>query len=254
MANKYIISEPYEVDPNTVKYDTKICGFNNKKPDNEYASLRDQIKATGQTSPAFVRDGLLGDGVHRAKVCKELGINLVVVDIDPTISDKEYVMMCNENTFTARNDTPAQQAIKGYQLTKLFGYTDAEVTKRLGIKDRRVIGYVRKIASSPLDKEYRVLSSLMAGERVNIEGRYTSSIDTAKRIISSIEEARAINSVSIEEPKIAIRYDELINTERAKEEFWVYYGLLQIPTEVKLRIVGLLNTKYKPLEKALRNT
>jgi hypothetical protein len=252
VANKYIFGNSYEVDPETIRYDTKICGFNSKKPDNEYQSLKEQIRATGQTSPAFMRSGLLGDGVHRAKACIELGVKLLVVDIDPDIDDKEYVMMCNENTFTARNDTAAQQAIKGYQLTRTFGYTDAEVTKRLGIKDRRLIGYVRRIAASPLDKEYGVLETLATGKRVNIEGRYTSSIDTSRRIVASIEEARATEKVKIEEVDVAIRYDDLLNTEASKEEFWTHFGTLQMSTDTKLRIVGLLNTKYKPLEDAVR--
>lgn len=71
--NKYIISETYEVEPLNIKYDTEFSKFNPEKSDKEYETLLAQIKENGQLDPGFMKNGLLGDGVHRAKACTELG-------------------------------------------------------------------------------------------------------------------------------------------------------------------------------------
>ena len=245
MANRHIISDSYTVDPNQIKYDEKISGFNNSKTASEYAGLVAQIRESGQTQPAYMRNGLLGDGVHRAKACMQLGIKLSVVDIDPTITDKDYIVLCNENTFAARNDSPAQSAIKGFKLVAMYGHSDAAVVKMLGLTDKKAIGYVRTIEASRLNDRYKILETLASKReaKVQIGDKWTGSLDTAKRLVSKIEEMEANDGI-LEVVNPTVDYDSMLHTETAKEYFWNWHSHLE-GYDVKLHYIGLLNEVYK---------
>ena len=52
--NKYIISEAYEVEPLSIKYDTEFSKFNPEKSEKEYGTLLAQIKEIGQIDPGFL--------------------------------------------------------------------------------------------------------------------------------------------------------------------------------------------------------
>ena len=248
MSSKYIISEPYEIDPSKIKYDSKICNFNKRKPKEKYEALVEHIRVNGQTQPGYMRDSFLGDGVHRAMACRELGIRMKVVDIDPTISDEDYILLCNENTFVARNDTPTQLAIKGLQLVKLFGYTDSKAILMLGIKDSKSIGYARTIMDSPLNKEYKILDTLAEGEYVFIGEVKTKSIGIAKRAVKTIEESRLRPDWNSKLDEPTPDYDSMLKTEVAKEDFWKWQEKL-VGSDMKLHYIAVLNEAYKIEEK-----
>ncbi len=243
MKDKYTIGKIYELEPADIKYDTKICNFNPPKTKESYNSLLSQIEKNGQTQPAFIRNGLLGDGVHRAKVCRQLGIKLKVVDIDPIISDADYILLCNENTFTARNDSPTQLAIKGFKLVNDFGYSDSLAIKNMGLRDKRSISYVRNIIASPQNNKYKIIDTLIKGEVVNIGGTRTKSINTARRLVSRLDEEELNENLRnlVTEPEID--YDSMIHTEIAKEDFWSRQDKL-IGYELKIHYIGMLNIIY----------
>jgi len=247
MTSKYIISEPYEVDVDSIKYDTSICKFNPPKTKEELAALTEQIRMNGQTQPAYFRNGLLGDGAHRAMVCKKLGIRLIAVDIDPNIPDEDYILLCNENTFTARNDTPTQAAIKALKLVENFGYSDAAAAKLVGLKDRRMVGYARSVKASKYNRELNILDTLLRGDVVHIANKHTRSLDTVKRIIARLEEEEAFSNEIEEEGegKLKIDYDSLLTTERGRDLFWELYGTNEaLDYNTKLRSIELINKAY----------
>ena len=165
ITNKnFIISDVYEVLPENVKYDVDFSKFNPTKSDEEYQTLLIQIKEQGQHDPCYFKNGLLGDGTHRVRACSELGIKVKVVDIDPNISDKDYLLLCNKNTFAARNDTTTQLAIKAYNMVEKFKFSMAEAAQYTGLKDKRVIGYAKNIKLSQMNEKLNILETLLKGQ------------------------------------------------------------------------------------------
>ena len=218
--NKYIISETYEVEPLSIKYDTEFSKFNPEKSEKEYGTLLAQIKENGQIDPGFMKNGLLGDGVHRAKACTELGIKMKVVDIDPNITREEYILLCNKNTFASRNDSATQLAIKGLALVEKFGFSTAKATQMTGLKDRRAISYASAIKLSKYNDKLNILETLLKGEPININGKITKSLEVAKRLIAKLEEEELMDKEIISKSNTEIDYNEMIKTEVGKEMFW----------------------------------
>jgi len=215
------IGTAYSIDPDTVKFDTKLIEFNKEKKPEDYSALRRSIIKDKQSDPIFIKDGLCGNGRHRVRICKELGINVIAIDVDPKISEKAYLELCNKDTFTARNDTPTQLAIKAYNMTKDYGYTDPEAMSTLGITNRNAIAYVRFIDSTRYSS---LLDTLASGGKVNIDGAHTKSIDVAKRKIAKIleEEAGLVEVVEIDE--VQIDYNSLIETDTGIDWFWIEWN------------------------------
>lgn len=217
IENKFI-GAAYSVVPETVKFDVKIVEFNEKKSDSDYNALKRSIKRDGQTDPIFIKDGLCGNGRHRVKICKELSINVIAIDVNPNLSDKAYLEMCNKDTFTSRNDSPTQLAIKAYIMTKEYGYEDAEAMATLGITNKNSIGYVRFIDNSRFSN---ILEDLAKGERVEVDGIFTRSIDVAKRKIAKIIEEEQIDYAPIDRTnEVGIDYNDFMESDRMKDWFW----------------------------------
>lgn len=252
--NKYFIGEPYWISPHNIKIDEKIARFNPAKPDHEYESLKMQIEEGGQEDPAYMRNGLIGDGRHRMRIAQELGKKLLVQDIDPSIPDEKYIVLCNKNTFGARNDTPAQVAIKAYTLVKEYKYTDTKAVKLTALKDRNAIGYVRYIADT---RHAHVLTDLKNGGRAeikDIKGNVVYmgvALKTIKEKIARLEEEEmlVVDESTKSEP-VNIDYNMYLNTETAKDVFWSHVGKNEMVTmETKILFCELLNLKYKLKDK-----
>lgn len=235
----------YEMNPEDIKFDPKFTNFNSPKNKEEYDGLKAMIFADKQYEPILVRNGLCGDGTHRVKIAKELNRKVLCKDVDKDMSDHDYILACNRNTIGARNLSSAQKAIRGYKLVKEFGYTDAEAYKYLGITDKRTIGYVRTIVDSSYNSENNILDKLDKGESVYISGKWTKSIDTAKRLIKMIEEddMRVKVEGNIVEP--TIDYNEMIDTETGTELFWSKLYVENVGIEHNIEIIKLINGLYK---------
>lgn len=243
----------YMVDPTTVKFDPKIAQFNKPKDEAEYLALKASIEKYGQQEPILMRDELCGDGIHRVRAAMELGISVLAIDVDPSMTDKDFIALCNKNTFTARNDSPTQKAIKAYKLTKEFGYSDKEALLFAGINsDSKVIGYARFIDSTSYGKDYKVLEKLQSGDAVRIGTTFTKSLDMARRAIAKMEEEELRARVDSSLVVPTIDYDTMLETEAAKERFWQIYDL--DPTQQRLAIVGLLNVLYKGANELVNTT
>ena len=82
----------------------------------EYVGLRENIKQNGCTQPIDVWNGIIIDGHHRYKICKELNIPFQVHEMDFASRDdaKDYMI---SNQLSRRNLTNEQ---KMYLLGKLY--------------------------------------------------------------------------------------------------------------------------------------
>jgi hypothetical protein len=241
-----MIGQVYTMKPEDVKFDAKIAGFNELKDSRSYNSLKMQIQKFGQTDPILIRNGLCGDGRNRTSICKELKIEVLCTDVDPNMSDEDFIIRCNSNIFGGRNATPTQLAIKAFMLVEQYGISDIRAIKLTSLKSSKAVGYVRKIKASKLDKECKIIDTLLKGEAANIRGKRTKSIEVAKREVSRIEEEEHLKNTSEEiDTNKVIDFDEYLNTETAKAKFWEIYGNnKELTLEDKLFTCELLNAKY----------
>lgn len=248
-TNKYFVGEPYWTTPHNIKLDEKIAKFNPPKPEHEYEALKAQIERDGQVDPVYVRGGLLGDGTHRTRIAQELGRKILVQEIDVGIPDAEYIRLCNKNTFGARNDTPAQVAIKAYTLVKEYGYTATEANKIAGVKDRNSIAYIRYIADT---RHASVLTDIKNGGKAVIktkEGEIVYkgvALKLIKEKIARLEEEEMLEVDTSCEINTVVDYNIYLNTETAKDVFWSNVGNNEfVSMDTKKLFCELLNLKYK---------
>lgn len=233
----------YWISPEDVKFDEKMSMFNTEKTPAEYEALKYQIEKGSQEDPILIRGGMCGDGVHRTRIAKELGRKVLAIDVEEELSDKEYILKCNKNTFAGRNLSSTQKAIKAYKLTTTFGYTDVEAIRNVGLpKGTKNVGYVRTIANSQLGKELSVISTLEQGKPVTINGKVTRSIDTARRAIKLYEEEAMKKEAHKNLDKIEFDYNDYLKTESGKDLFWKVHKMET--REDKLVLIELINSLY----------
>ncbi len=238
-------SPRYWIDPEDVKFDSKMSQFNTAKSASEYQSLKYQITNGVQEDPILIRGGLCGDGVHRTRIAKELGRKVLAEDVDPNMTDKEYIIKCNKNTFGSRNLSTTQKAIKAYMLTLNFGYTDAEAIRNVGLPiGTKNVGHARTIAASPIGKELDILGVLDQDKAVTINGKTTKSIDVARRLVKLYEEESLRKEAEAKIKETQIDYNELVNTESGKDVFWAIVKDAQLARDAKLKIIDLINAVY----------
>lgn len=245
---KKFVSEPYWISPEGLKVDEKIAGFNPPKITEEYESLKHLIRTSGQTQPIYLRNGLVGDGRTRAQIARELGREVYAIDVNPDMEDTAYIAMCNENTFGSRNDSGAQKAIKAYKLIKQHKFTETEAKLVVGIKDKNVLGYVKTIADSAYKEFLDDIHNNKPIELVDVNKKMYRgcSLRTISGIIKKLEEESILETDTSEEIKeIEIDYNRHINTETAKDVFWVMYGKSELSHEAKVLVCEMLNLKYK---------
>ena len=247
--NKYFIGSPVWVTPYDIKLDEKVSQFNPAKPDYEYTSLKTQIEIDGQIDPAYVRGNLLGDGRHRLQIAKELGRKLLIQEISREMPDEEYIRLCNKNTFGARNDTPAQAAVKAYTLVKEYKYTDAEAIRLVGVKDKNALTYIRYIMDT---RHAKVIEHLKNGGKAEIKNQQGEivyqgiALKTLKEKIARLEEEEMLIVDNSCEVNIELDYNVYLNTETAKDEFCLHIGKNPtVSVDTKKLFCELLNLKYK---------
>ena len=256
IKNKFV-GEAYSIDPKELKLDPNIASFNPPKTIENYNSLKQQISDYGQTKPVYVRKDRVGDGAHRLQIMKELNRNVLAINVNPDMSDDEYILLCNEDTMTGRNDSTTMLAIKAYMLTTKFSYTDVKAIEMVGLKKgSKAVGHARTIEASQYNKNRNILAALLKGESVCIDGKHTKSLDTARRLINKIEEEELVKNIEIVESDV--NYNEEIEMETARDIFWRIFPSereysSKVPVDAKREVIALLNTIYnrKELEKKL---
>ena len=233
------VNNTYLVDPTLVKFNPKYIGFNQKKPADQYEALKTDIKNRGQDRPVIMKDGYCYDGWHRCQVAIDLGTQLLCMDVNSNISEKDLLMLCNVDTFTGRNYTTSQKAVAAYQMVKNFRYSDSEANRAIGLNPRdKGIVYARTIAASEYGKKHDILAKLMAGEAVSINGARTKSIDTARRLIKKLEEFEneymqdQLNQLA--KTEIEIDYNALIDNETLREMFWNWTKMDTVASKIEM--------------------
>ncbi len=241
-----MVNDVYMVDASNIKFDEKIAGFNEIKTDDEYENMKKDISRRGQIDPLPSRNGLVGDGRHRTRICDELGIQVKIYDIDPKMNDKDFVLLCNRSTMKSRNFSKTQLGISAYKLVKEYGLSDKQALEEVGLaQNNKSIGYIRFIGDSPYGIKYNILKTLMKGEPVHINEKWTKSVETAKRLIGIIEEKEMIEDISnkIKEPEID--YNTMIETETGQELFWDKLYLKGSNLQHHIEIIKLINALYR---------
>lgn len=246
---KEFVSEVYEMVPAEVKFDTKITSFNPPKTAHGYEATKILIKEQGQQKPIYNRNGLTGDGVHRTQIAMELGRMVYAIDVDPTMSDADFIALCNQDTFGSRSYSPTQLAIQAYKLVKQFNYTDKKAITMTGIKDKNAIGQVRYI----MDTKYKVfIHELLQDKEVTIQNDKGDVVYKGKSLkkirdtIAQMAEQELLevdNSENVE--KLKLDYNTILKTETAKRVFWEHFGNRDLTVEAKQLACNLLNLKFK---------
>lgn len=243
--DKVTASGVYTVDPNVVKFGHLVYE-NSRKSYEEMRALTEGIKKFGQLDPIIVRNGLCEDGWHRVESCKELGIDVRCVDVSSELDDKDLILITNKNTFTSRNDTATQKAIKAYNLTKKYKYTDKEALLNTGIPlTSNIISIVRYIDKSRIGREMGLLDKLVAGEAITINGKTTKSIEVTKKELVKLE-MKEITPVEIGtvKPDTVIDYKQQFTSSATETRFWELYSkynLANTDVGLKLEIINMLN-------------
>jgi len=255
--------DSYKLNPNTLKFDTKIAGFNQVKPIDEYNALKTLMIKLGQIDPIIIRNGLVIDGRHRSKVAIELGIDVLARDVVDDLEDKDCIALSNLNTFAARNDSTNQKAFKTVALIKSYGYTQTAAMKLTGLSNRRYIIAAQFILDNAAYNAKYYLD-LMAGKRVKVTVfgtetvEHTKSLLVLKTLLAKNEEAEA--SAVNTESELAlstnaeehIDYDSMLRTETGRYMFWSSIGRNSaVDVGTKIMLINTINTAYKSLEKPL---
>lgn len=231
----------YTVCPHKVVFDEKIAGFNETKDQASFDSLSMQIEEYGQLEPIIMRNGLCLDGRHRTSICKNLGIDVRAINVASDLKDADAIIICNSNIFGGRNNSATQLAIKAFMLVEQFGMSDVKAVTLTGLKDRRTIGYVRRIKASKMNKELKIIQTLLAGKVVKVGDRTSKSLDVIKREIIKLEEEEFMKTkVEIKIPKVD--FNSILETELARDKFWLIQ--MGMTMEAKLQLVGILNALY----------
>lgn len=237
----YNMNNIYTINPHNVVFDEKIAGFNESKGTASYNSLLMQIQEYGQQEPIIMRNNLCLDGRHRTQICIELNIDVKAIDVAPDLKDEDAIVLCNSNIFGGRNNSATQLAIKAFMLVEQFGMTDIKAVSLTGLVNKKAIGFVRRIKASKLNKELKILDKLLEGEVVKVGERTSKSIEVIKKEIVKLEEEEFMKTkIEIKTPKVD--YNNLLETELARDKFWLMQ--LGMTMEAKLQLVGVLNALY----------
>ena len=81
----------------------------------QYENLKNDIEQHGLRDAIVLYDGKIVDGIHRYKICQELGITPTFTELDPDTNPYEYAFSRN---FTRRHLTISQQAAVAYEYQK----------------------------------------------------------------------------------------------------------------------------------------
>lgn len=198
-------------------------------------------------------EGLVVDGRHRIKVCTELGVDVECVNLVKNASKTAILEAANTNEFSGRVLTPTQKAFRVVDMVKAYGYSQVLAMKKLGFTDTKAIAGVNYSYNNEAYVRMYV-DRLKAGKDVEVqdivEGIHVYRGKSLRRIVSTLKEVEEKNSDPItdavdEEAESKIDYDEFLDTERAKREFWSRFGMSEaITMENKLFIIDCLNARY----------
>ena len=231
----YYIGDIYTIAPSAVRFDQAWVEYNRRYTDTEYAAIKASIADTMQLDPISINSitGLCEDGRTRVKVCTELGIDVKCQLIDGSLdaSVRREIYMRNQ---MGRELTTAQKAIMAYRFMMLTSCSHEKAALKHK-SNKMEISAVIQIAGL---KRNDILEQLMA------TGEWEGS-KSVRTIASTLKkETQEVTIIPSETP--VIHYEDMINTEVGKTEFWRLDNITSMSNhERRMVIIELLNKTYK---------
>ena len=231
----YYIGDVYTIAPSAIRFDQSWIEYNRRYTDTEYSAIKASIADTVQLDPISINSitGLCEDGRTRVQICTELGIDVKCQLIEGSldVSIRREIYMRNQ---MGRELTTAQKAIMAYKFMLLTSCSqDRAVLKHKS--NKMEIAAVIQIAGL---KRQDVLDELMS------TGEWGGS--KSLRTIASNLKKDTQEVVVTPSTTPVIEYEDMINTEVGKTEFWRLDNLTALSHhERRMMIIELLNRTYK---------
>jgi len=201
--------------------------------------LARSIEHVGLLQPILVRQ-ISGDrfqvvfGLHRLHACRQLGLATVKAIVRPLTSDDAFLASVAENL--QRNaDIDAFEEARGYQALIGSGWTQTEISQRIGKSDSYVsdrLNLIRRLHP-------RITMRLEENRRIGIVGAITAS--HAQRLARVKDPARQLELASlVEEAKLSVRdLENVLGRRSARGRFFLEVKrnfALSVPTELAKRL------------------
>ena len=239
------MADVYTLDPHSVTFDDKYVVFNPLHNELEYAATLENIKRLGQLEPILMLDGRCVDGRHSVRVAKELGTPVRCVDIEPTLSEEDIIVMCNKNVMSGRDYDNTQKAIQALLLVNNYSMPVVNAARLMKI-DRRLVSYASTIKG--FDR-HDILDTLMADKQNRIQldnmERPSRSLEILAKYVKTVEERPKL--VVDDSERIHWDAEAAIKTELGKAR---YYEMLKAveaigPIKMQMLFVELVNLTCK---------
>lgn len=237
------MNNTYLKDPSAIKFSKKYTEFNPMNNSVEYASTFRSIEKIGQEDPILIVDGECVDGRNRVKICLELGIQVLCIDVSNKMKSEDIILLCNRGLMSGRTFDVSQRAIQALKFVLEYNYTavDAGVLWQV---DKRVITYASTVKGFGRED---ILNDLLNGVSVQLENmdRPSKSLEVLCRQLKKLGERNVVEDTS---ERIKWDPEALIKTEHGK--VWFYEKAERIPTikithELIADYIELANYKFK---------
>ena len=173
-------------------------------------------------------------GLHRLQACRQLGLAKVKAIVRPLSSDDAFLASVAENL--QRNaDIDAFEEARGYQALISSGWTQTEISQRIGKSDSYVsdrLNLIRRLHP-------RITMKLEENRKKGIVGAITAS--HAQRLARVKDPTRQLELASlIEEAKLSVRdLENVLGRRSARGRFFLEvkrHFALSVPTELAKRL------------------
>lgn len=246
-------SKRYTLDPYTIKFDDKYVVFNPLHNKLEYEATKENIKRLGQLEPILMLDGLCIDGRHRVKIAKELGNDVICVDVPTETSEEDIILLCNQNVMSGRDYDNSQKAIQALTLVNSFGMKAVDAARLMKI-DKRMVSYAATIKGY---NRQDILDTLMEDKtsrvQLNNMERPSRSLELLAKFVKT--ESEKCKVVVDDSERVQWRADAIIKTELGKAWYYETLEAIKEVGEIKLQMVltEMANMKYKVEDDTIKN-
>lgn len=171
--------------------------------DSEFQALKKSIKIKGMYIPIIISHGIVVDGHHRFKICKELGIEIKTItrDFDNKLDEKEFVIISN---LRRRQLNDWQKVGLGEELLKI---ESERAKKRMSLGGSGI-----KVSSNDptLIEEFGTATKIVSKELGMSEAQFKRGIAVKKELRDKPEEYQSIiKSIDRDEIKISTAYGQI---------------------------------------------
>jgi len=241
MEKQFYVGEQYSIEPDSIRFDDTMVEFNRKQTDEEYETTKLSIgSSVGQVYPICInsKTGLCEDGRHRVRACKELQIPVKCIQVNDDYPKADRLAIYNLDSMSGRDLTPAQKAIQAYKYHKVSKEPLETCAKRFNVVKRH-INAVNSIAG--LGRQDVLDEIMQYGKWMKPDGKYTKDLRAIDAVLK--QENEKLEDVTGFTPMID--YEGLLNTEKAKVDFWGLKVAMESSYHERMMIlIHMLNYKY----------